>query len=345
MTPPRMTPASAAKRLRVPTPAGDTATVLRPLKALSLTGGGYRGLFTAQVLVQLCRLARRDGDLRSSFDVIGGTSIGGLMAAALAVGRSPGDVLATIEAHGAKVFPHKRSRNLRRNLFGSLYDPARLAEAVDDCLGPASAQPLKDLDVALVIPAVDWASGSVELFLSGAFGAAHASGVTLRDACLATSAAPTFFPPHRVDGRAMLDGGLAANNPDTLILLEIVRRWPQALGRTHMLSIGTAGAHTVRRADDAERSGVRWAPVIADFMIEVQERMAASQARRMLGPSRYLRINHAPAGRHPAFEHLDLATDEARDRLVQAAVACATDAYDAHRAFIDRALATRRIRR
>ena len=51
------------KRLRVPAPTFDVASVHRPLRVLSLTGGGYRGLFTAQVLVELCERARHPGPL------------------------------------------------------------------------------------------------------------------------------------------------------------------------------------------------------------------------------------------------------------------------------------------
>lgn len=58
--------------LRVPAPSFDVASAHRPLKILSLTGGGYRGLFTAQVLVELCDRARRPGRLDDSFDVFGG---------------------------------------------------------------------------------------------------------------------------------------------------------------------------------------------------------------------------------------------------------------------------------
>ena len=56
---------------------------------LDLTVGGYRGLFTAQVLVELCQQAARPGRLDKSFDVFAGTSIGGFMACALAIGVPP----------------------------------------------------------------------------------------------------------------------------------------------------------------------------------------------------------------------------------------------------------------
>lgn len=329
------------RRLRVPAPSFDVASVHRPLKVLSLTGGGYRGLFTAQVLVELCDRARRPGRLDDTFDVFGGTSIGGLMGCALAVGVPPRRVPDAIDAHGPLVFVRKRQRTLRRVFFGTLYDSDNLAGAIDDCLGRAGRTKLKNIEAGVVIPAVDWAKGTVQLFLSGAFGKAHASEATLRDVCLATAAAPTYFKPHVINGAAMLDGGLAANNPDTLILLEVAKRWPERFARTQMLSIGTAGADSERAVTQSDKTGLGWASELANYMMGVQERTAAAQAQRLLGAKRYLRINHLPTKGMQAFDQLDLVTDEARAQLLGAATNAARAAYRSNRTFLDRALAQR----
>lgn len=329
------------KALRVPPSALDAAQTHRPFRILSLTGGGYRGLFTAQTLVELCERARYTGRLDSTFDIFGGTSIGGVMACALSVGVPPRRVLDAIDANGPMVFVKKRQRTLRRVFFGTLYDSDNLGKAIDDCLGDQARTKLKDIETGLIVPAVDWEKGTVQLFMSGAFGKAHASGVTLKDVCLATSAAPTYFRPHLVDGAAMLDGGLAANNPDTLILLELARRWPEQIPNAQMLSIGTAGADRVRLSHQADKSGLAWASELAVYMMTVQERTAQMQAQRMLGKSRYLRINHLPAQGTPAFENMDLADETSRAQLLAAATHTAQSAYRKHKAFVDRMLAQR----
>ena len=259
------------------------------------------------------------------------------MACALAVGVAPRRVLDAIDAHGPAVFEKKRNSTLRRVLFGSLYDADNLAKAVDAALGSKARLRLKDLHTGLLVPAVDWASGATELFQSAAFGKAHASDATLRDVCLATSAAPTYFKPHQINGAAMLDGGLAANNPDAVALLEVARRWPSRLGHVQMLSIGTAGTAPQRAPHQADKSGARWAPTLPVFMMTVQEQTAAAQAQRVLG-NRYLRINHiAPEGSQ-AFERLDLADSPTRQALLDAGTRAARQAYEAHRAFVDRIL-------
>jgi predicted acylesterase/phospholipase RssA len=272
--------------------------------------------------------------LDASVDVFAGTSIGGLMSCALAVGVLPRRVLDAIDAYGPRVFERKRLPNLRRVLFGTLYDKDNLAKAVDDCLGDKARTTLAEVGRGLIVPAIDWVAGRVEIYKSAYFGKAHAADVTLRDVCLATSAAPTYFDPSEIDGAPMLDGGLAANNPDSLALLEVVRRLPGALSRVEMLSIGTAGAEKLRAPEKASRSGLGWAPDLATFMIDVQESTAAVQAAGLLG-DRYLRVNRAgPPSK--AFVEMDVANAATRKALLKAGKDAAAAAYRSSGVFIDR---------
>jgi patatin-like phospholipase/acyl hydrolase len=140
-----------------------------------------------------------------------------------------------------------------------LYDSSHLEEAIDECLGSKKDLKLTDLRKGLIVPAVDWVSGCTQVFVSGFLGKAYATDATLRELCLATSAAPTFFKPKQVDGAPMLDGGLSMNNPDVLELTEVARRWPEPLARLEMLSIGTAGADAPRDPRAAEQKGLAWA--------------------------------------------------------------------------------------
>ena len=173
----------------------NAAQSLAPIRILSLTGGGYRGLFTAQTLVSLCDAARRQEPLDKTFNVFAGTSIGGLLACALAVGVRPRRVLDAIDAHGPAVFKKKHAPSVRRMFFGNLYESDHLKEAIRACLGSHADTPICDIQAGLLVPAVNWVNGEVQFFMSGYFGKARASDATLLDVCLATSAAPTYFKP------------------------------------------------------------------------------------------------------------------------------------------------------
>lgn len=326
--------------MQAPEPRLNAAQTFSPLRVLSLTGGGYRGLFTGRVLVTLCQAARHTGPLDRSIDVFAGTSIGGLMACALAVGVLPYRVLDAIDANGPRIFKKQPAGSLRRLFFGSLYDTDNLSRAVDACLGKKASLRLSEIEKGLIIPAVDWTNGQVQVFSSGFFGKAFSSDATLKEVCLATSAAPTYFDPAQVDGKPMLDGGLAVNNPDTLAILELIRRLPGVIPRMEMLSIGTAGYKAPRAAGKANRSGLGWALDLASFMMDVQERTAAQQAQALL-EDRYFRVNHHGEPIE-AFMKLDTANDEAREKLMAAAVRTGNEAYAVNPEFIDRMFSSTR---
>jgi len=324
-------------RARLPKIEKDVSERHVPLRMLSLTGGGYRGLFSASALVQLCDKAGLTGPLDDRVEIFAGTSIGGLMACALAIGTAPRRVLDAIDAHGPAIFVPRPLNRLRKLFSGAIYDSGKLSRAVRECLGDHSSRPIADVKAGLVVPAVNWSTGRVEIFTSSYLGAAHASTATLYDVCMSTSAAPTYFKPHKLEGSPMLDGGLVANNPDLVALTEISRRWPHALNRVEVLSIGTAGAQKLRIPAKADRSEMGWARSLVGFMIDVQEASAVAQASRLLG-DRYVRVNHRPRTGEIAFERMDVADEEARTLLMSAGKRAAEEAYAEHQAFIDRFL-------
>jgi uncharacterized protein len=273
-----------------------TGTVVRDrIRLLSLAGGGYRGLFTAAVLEELeRRLGGRP--VNEVFDVFAGTSIGGLIASGLAAGVRARTILTAIADSGKHVFPRRRALLVRRLLGPPVYDPAKLKTAIRDCLGAAADTRAESLTKGLLVTSLSGVSGEAKFFRSAWFGKAAASTDTLTDICLATSAAPTYFPPHRVGERQepMLDGGLVANSPDLVALAQIAKAYPDSLPRIQMLSIGTAGVASAAMAGALPRVGLIWGARIATLLMSAQERLAERIAAEALR-GRYVRVNHAPS--------------------------------------------------
>lgn len=293
------------------------------LRVLSLTGGGYRGLFTAEVLVQLeQQIAPRR--LYDCFDVFVGTSVGGLIAAGLSVGIPSERIRDSILELGPTVFPVKRGKALRR-ACGPLFEATPIRRGVKACLGVWADRQMREVPKGLLICAIGWISGRPEIFRSSIFGDAYASAEKLIDVCLATSAAPTFFPAHTTALGPMLDGGLVVNNPDSLALLECMSRWPHRTNAIEMFSIGTAGTESGGMAGNVPSSGFRWSGVITEFMISAQERLAAQQVRDFLGP-RYMRINHKPAIGQLALSEMSVVDNSMTQTLMSLAIAAVADA-------------------
>lgn len=177
------------------------------------------------------------------------------------------------------------------------------------------------------------------LFRSDWFGAALADGETLTEICLAASAAPTYFPAHRVGTRKepMLDGGLVANSPDLLLLLEVLRARPNAWGTIEMLSIGTAGVGSGGMAGELPQRGFGWALQVVPLMMSTQERLAEEQVRALLG-SGYLRINHSPQPNQRALAEMDAVDESMSDTLLSLADAAFKAARSTHAAALQRIL-------
>lgn len=198
-----------------------------PFQILALDGGGAKALFTAHVL------ARLEQDLgvsiSESFDLIAGTSAGGIVALALGAGLAPAQIVEHYEELVSTVFPAARRRLWRRTrqLTSPIYDDDALRTALTNVLG---GQTLGDSTKRLVIPAWDVQRGAVHIFKTP-----HNPRLTrdwripMVDIAMATSAAPLYFPAARVDGHRLIDGGVWANNPSVVAIAEAVSMLNQTL--------------------------------------------------------------------------------------------------------------------
>src|SRR5512132_3640733 len=148
----------ATRHMYRPTLADDPPS---RFQILALDGGGVKALFTAHVL------ARLEDDLgvriRDSFDLIAGTSAGGLIALALGAGLQPTDIVQHYQQLAATVFPTNRRHwwRLPARLRRPTYPQQPLRDALHQMFGDRR---LGDSDRRLVIPAWDVQCGQVHLF-------------------------------------------------------------------------------------------------------------------------------------------------------------------------------------
>lgn len=285
-------------------------------KILSLDGGGIRGAFAAAFLAKM--QASLDAPLVEYFDLIAGTSTGGLIAAALALGLSPAQIVAFYRELGPEIFkrpPPRMSGVARRALdmcirriapgldaewlFHSKYDARSLREAVQAQVG---GRLLGEAACRLVIPAVDLTAAKVVVFKTP-----HRPGfirdrhIPARDVILATTAAPTYFPHAMINpGSAYSDGGLWANNPALLGYVEAVKI-SQECNRAgidpafspddiYLLSVGT-GNRSYFANPSADDTGLRWwAPRFLSVSSEAQSEGIHWQTKYLLD-ERYTRVN------------------------------------------------------
>lgn len=268
-----------------------------PMRILCLDGGGILGGFTAGVLSGLMDRARADEEreakaegraarevrLIDHVDLIAGTSTGGILAIALAMGKSPAEVCEFYRTFGPTIFPGD-PLGLRALLWllRYKYDPRPLREAIGSVVG---SRPMREAGCGLVIPAIDAVSGNVRLFKTDHHtdSAWESADVPAVDVALATSAAPTYFPAHTIlDRGTFVDGGLWANCPTMVGLTEAVAYLGYDLDEVRLLSVSTTSVpyHISR----ARRMGglLFWAKPIIDAQMRFQIEGSWAYAKSLL---------------------------------------------------------------
>ena len=291
----------------------------RQFRILSLSGGGYLGLYTAKVLAEL---EERAGEsLGRRFDLIAGTSVGGILALALAFEVRMSTVLRLFLDQGTEIFsPRRLPRgtvtrllDLSRSVLGPKYSGTALRRALSGQLGTRT---LGEAVHNVVVPAVNVTTSTTKIFKTP-----HAplsrgdEGVRAIDVAMATSAAPSYFPSIRIGRGLYADGGLFAVAPDQVALHEARHFMGVDPAGIRMVSIGTAVAGY--QPSDGVQSGDGAVGWLNDgrlilTMLSVQQQHVQAMTEDLLG-TRYLRID-AP---WPADAGLgiDVATDEAARTL------------------------------
>lgn len=214
-------------------------------RILSLDGGGIRGVFPAAFLARLEE--HLEHPIARYFDLIAGTSTGGIIAIGLGLGLPARDILRLYVEEGPAIFDQQHGmienwvrQKLRSiaHLFVTKHSSEPLRRALEATLGRRA---LGESHTRLVIPA--WHPVLERVYI---YKTAHHPRLETDykqpaiDAAMATAAAPTFLKPHITESAVeLIDGGVWANNPIGVATIEAIGMlgWPS--DKLKILSIGT----------------------------------------------------------------------------------------------------------
>lgn len=213
---------------------------------LSVSGGGFRGLYTLEVLDQIERALTVP--ITHKFALVAGTSIGGIIALALSAGHRPAQLKQIFMEHRHSVFPHRSGRMRRfsraKGIITTLYNSKGLRRVVDELFGNLRMCELDKCNV--VVPTANISTGRPQFFKTSHHEGLWADGnVPVRDVAMATAAAPIYFPVHMIGnpGASYIDGGIVGNAPGLFALTEAMSRLGKSIADIHVLAVGTLGAH------------------------------------------------------------------------------------------------------
>lgn len=289
---------------------------------LALSGGGFRGLYTAKILADLEEEIR--APIATRFDLIAGTSIGGILALAVAMEIPAKKMVELFEKHGEEIFKRRFS------LWGMLrapYSPEPLKKLLS-ALEIFAHQTLGACKHPVIVPAINYSSGQPQIFKTPhniAFKRDHQ--FRLVDVAMATSAAPAYFPRHTFNSNQYVDGGLFANAPGLLALHEAQTFFEQPQEALHLFSIGTmsskftADPRRNRSGGTYDWGGIHPANTpkrLFGLSISVQESLSDFMLMHRL-PGRYVHIDDDLTDQRARAVALDRTDAAAREVLLGAA--------------------------
>ena len=265
----------------------------RPFRILSLDGGGIMGAFAASALATFARATGRR--VVEHFDLITGTSTGGIIAIGLAMGTSAEEICQFYETEGPKIFPERSGINKWPGRVRAIFQPRFSSSALRVAIqGVVGDRPLKEAKTRLVIPSYDVNTGKVYLFKTPHHPwYPHHADLTAVDVALTTSAAPTYFPAHTIPGRGtFIDGGLWANCPAMVGLVEALDFLEKTPEQVQMLSLSTTSYPFRLDRPEQLRGLVGWAPKIIDTFLFGQAQAAVNMAFCLLRRGFFHRIDY-----------------------------------------------------
>jgi len=221
-------------------------------RILALDGGGIKGVFSAAFLATIEEST--GARIADYFDLIVGTSTGGIIALGLGLGHSASDILRFYEDHAAEIFPERRGGVFNR-LFRPAFDSSALHAALQKRFGNAR---FGESRTRLVVPALTLETGEVHLFKTAHHPRLERDyRLSAVDVAMATAAAPTFFREHLAsEGAALVDGGIWANNPTGQAVVEAIGVLEWSRGNIEVLSIGCTTSPLDTMSAVAQRKGL-----------------------------------------------------------------------------------------
>ena len=256
---------------------------------LALDGGGIRGIYAAHVLAKLEDTL--SVPVRECFNLIAGTSTGSILAGAASMNIPMETLVGLFESQAAHIFCRRRFSIFP--FIRSRYSTHPLDHVIGEYLPEVT---MGDVPTPLMITSSNISTGGVHVFKSRyleEMGEPYVRDgrVRLRDAILASCAAPTYFDPRQVGEYLLADGGLWANNQTIIAVTEAISKFRQPLGKIRVLSVGTGrvGSFYTRSGAWGLLTGWGRSKLVA-YVLGLQSQASTNMAKLLLG-DRHMRLD------------------------------------------------------
>jgi patatin-like phospholipase/acyl hydrolase len=262
------------------------------VKVLSIDGGGIRGIVPATVLAEIERRTKRP--VAKLFDLVAGTSTGGILALGLTISKDPDGPLYRADEFAdmyAREGPRIFSRSLWHkvsgcnNLMNVKYSSAGIEQVLEEFFGESR---LAHAATSVLVTSYEIQRNFPFFFKSSNARRRADHDFPARQVARAASAAPTYFEPMKLptgtntDYFTLIDGGVYANNPAACALVEARTTHPDASGFL-IVSLGTGSLRHSLRYDAARTWGVaKWAVPLLTVVFDGVSSTVDYQMRQLM---------------------------------------------------------------
>ncbi len=269
-------------------------------KILCIDGGGIKGLYSAEVLNTL---EHTYGPLSDYFDMICGTSTGGIIALGISAKIPMQNIVAFYETKGTSIFSQWKKfwplRDflliLRQALICSKYSNRALKKALEEVFGEKKIAESNNL---LCIPSYNVTYAQPRVFKKDYGRLNQDSQKTYVDVALATSAAPTYLPLHTINNVDYVDGGLWANDPTQVAISEYLFSFADKYDGVDILSISSCEKSSAETPCCKHRSFLAWSRTLFDMYTNGQNQSSRFFIERLKNHLDFdlniVRIQNAP---------------------------------------------------
>ena len=258
-------------------------------KILCLDGGGAKGFFPASFLTSLEDLL--EVKIVDYFDLIVGTSTGGIIALGLGLGLDAKDILEFYKQHVPEIFKKSIKKSMI-GLFSVKHKGDYLKNALESVFGDKK---LGHSRVRLVIPSVNLETGEVYIYKT-----CHNKRflndykLSVVEVAMSTSAAASYLEIFKSkSGLSFIDGGIFCNNPIGLAAVEAIKIIGWTDKEVKILSIGcTEEPLGVEKGRNSKWcGGLYWLKKIPEVFMKTQSFYAMGTAQLLIGKNNIFRIS------------------------------------------------------
>lgn len=303
----------------------------KPFKILCIDGGGIKGLFSAQVLAKFEEVFKTN--ISDQFDLICGTSTGGIIALAASTKIPMYEVVRFYEDKGPLIFAEHQKGFLgkmwllmKQMFYKGKYSNKELKKALIEVFGSREISESSNL---LCITSFNITTASPRVFKKDYNHFTEDSRKKYVDVALATSAAPTYLPIHELGADQFVDGGVWANNPSLVGLMEFLYQFSEdeRFDGVDILSISSLEVPQGRAPMPSNSSVLNWQSKLIDLFSIGQAKNIEKLFEYLDGkfrfPIRYTRVSNEPLS-HEQMKIIDMDNASPKALKVLQAVGNAT---------------------